>query len=63
MNHNDLKSYLNLTKRPRIKEFLHFDPPTTKIRGQEFPVLTNDLQRVCLREKTLNHIIYHLTRK
>ena len=59
----DIKSYLNLTKRPRTKEFLHFDPPVTKVRGQEFPVLTSELKRTCLREKTLNHIIYHLTKK
>ncbi len=63
INHQDLKNYLNLSKRPRTKEFLHFDPPMTKIRGQEFPVLTDELSRVCLREKTLNHIIYHLTKK
>ncbi len=61
--HADLKNYLNLTKRPRTKEFLHFDPPMTKIRGQEYPVLNEELSRVCLREKTLNHIIYHLTKK
>lgn len=63
VSHNDIKSYLNLTKRPRTKEFLHFDPPMTKVRGQEHPVLTEELNRVCLREKTLNHIIYHLTKK
>ncbi len=63
VSHTDLKNYLNLTKRPRTKEFLHFDPPMTKIRGQEHPVLNEELSRVCLREKTLNHIIYHLTKK
>ncbi len=63
VSHDDLKNYLNLTKRPRTKEFLHFDPPMTKIRGQEHPVLNEELSRVCLREKTLNHIIYHLTKK
>lgn len=63
VNHNDVKNYLNLSKRPRTKEFLHFDPPMTKVRGQEFPILNDELGRVCLREKTLNHIIYHLTKK
>ena len=63
VNHNDLKNYLNLTKRPRTKEYLHFDPPVTKIRGQEMPILNEELTRVCLREKTLNNIIYHLTKK
>lgn len=63
LNPNDLRSYLNLTKRPRTKEFLHFDPPFTKMKGQEYPLLYEELKKVCLREKTLNHIIYHLTRK
>jgi FKBP-type peptidyl-prolyl cis-trans isomerase (trigger factor) len=63
VNANDIKNYLNLTKRARMKEFLHFDPPMTKIRGQEFPILTQELERVCLREKVLNHVIYHLTKK
>lgn len=59
----DVKCYLNLTKRPRTKEFLHRDPPMTKIRGQEVPISAEELNRVCLREKTINHIIYHLTKK
>ncbi len=63
VNHNDLKNYLNLTKRPRTRGFFHFDPLVTKIQGQEFPVSNADLSRVCLREKTVNHIIYHLTKK
>ena len=63
INATDVTSYLNLTKRSRTKEFLHFDPPMTKVRGQEFPVLSVELEKVCLLEKTLNHIIYHLTKK
>lgn len=59
----DIKSYLNLTKRARMKEFIFFDPPTTKIRGQELPISAEELKRVCAREKTLNHLIYHLTKK
>ncbi len=62
-NHHDIKNYLNLTKRPRTKEFLHFDSPMSKVRGQEYPILSQELHQVCLREKTLNHIIYHLTKK
>ncbi|CAN5125425.1 hypothetical protein BH09DEP1_BH09DEP1_8540 [soil metagenome] len=60
---NDIKNYLNLTKRPRTKEFLHFDPPVIKARTQGFPILNHELSAICLREKTLNHIIYHLTKK
>ena len=58
----DLKGYLNLTLRPRTKEFIYFDPPTTKINGREVPISAEELKHVCLREKTLNHIIYHLTK-
>ena len=59
----DVKTYLNLLKRSRTKEFVYFDPPATKLRGQEFPIVNQELQRICLREKTLNHIIYYLTKK
>ncbi len=63
INHTDLKNYLNLTKRPRMREFLHFDPLMSKIRGQECAIMSDELGHVCLREKTINHIIYHLTKK
>jgi FKBP-type peptidyl-prolyl cis-trans isomerase (trigger factor) len=59
----DIKGYLNLTNRPRMKDFLYFDMPSTKISGQEAPLAHYELKRFCLREKALNHIIYHLTKK
>jgi FKBP-type peptidyl-prolyl cis-trans isomerase (trigger factor) len=59
----DIRAYLNLTKRQRTKEFIYFSPPPTKVEGQEMPIPSGLLARSCLREKTLNHIIYHLTRK
>jgi FKBP-type peptidyl-prolyl cis-trans isomerase (trigger factor) len=59
----DMKGYLNLTKRNRTKEFLYFEIPDTKRDGQEIPLPTAQLKQVCLREKTVNHIIYHLTKK
>jgi len=46
-----------------MKEFIYFDIPHTKLKGQEIPLATKELAQACLREKTLNHIIYHLTRK
>lgn len=58
---NDIKGYINLTKRPRMKEFLYFDPPNSKLDGQETPIYEEYLKLACLREKTLNHIIYHIT--
>ena len=63
LSQQDTKAYLNLTLRPRTKEFIYFDPPITKIRGQEIPIHAHELTRTCLREKTLNYIIYHLTKK
>jgi len=59
----DIKCYLNFIKRPRMKDFLYFQLPETKICGQEFPVSSELLKQYCLREKTLNYIIYHLTKK
>ncbi len=63
LSHQDIKQYLNLLKRPRIKEFIYFELPFTKTNGQETPLHEEELKRYCLREKTLNYVIYHLTRK
>lgn len=60
---HDIKSYLTLTQRPRMKEFVYFDVPPSKIDGQERPISHETLKLSCLREKALNHIIYHLTRQ
>lgn len=62
-SHDDIKNYLIFTQRARMKEFLHFRPPLTKHKGQENPISSSILQLWCMREKTLNHIIHHLTRK
>lgn len=59
----DFRGYLNLIKRARTKEFVYFNPPNTKIEGQETPLASVLLGQCCLREKTLNHIIYNLTKK
>ncbi|MGZ6250705.1 MAG: trigger factor [Candidatus Chromulinivorax sp.] len=61
-NHMDIKSYLNLMQRTRTKEFLYFTPPATQVDGQEYPITVESLKKASLREKALNHIIYHLTR-
>ena len=63
LTNQDVKHYLNLSKRPRMKEFIYFSSPATKIGGQEMPIGAQELKRTCLREKALNHIIYHLTKK
>lgn len=59
----DVKSYLNLTQRQRMKEFLYFDLIPSKHNGREIPVSGQILKQSCLREKTLNHVIHHLTKK
>lgn len=61
-NHDDIKAYINLTQRKRTKEFLYFPFPKTRMDGQEFPVATESLRKHCLREKSLNYIIHHLTK-
>jgi FKBP-type peptidyl-prolyl cis-trans isomerase (trigger factor) len=62
VTHEDIKSYFNLMQRTRTKEFLYFDPPTTQIEGQEYPITLEIIKQACMREKALNHIIHHLTR-
>lgn len=60
---DDIAAYLNLFNRPRTKEFIYFNPPSTKLEGQEMPINESLISISCQREKTLNHVIYHLTRK
>ncbi len=62
-SHDDIKNYLTFTQRPRMKEFIYFRPPITKYKGQEMPISSSILQHCCMREKTLNYVIHHLTRK
>lgn len=60
---DDIKGYLNLSNRPRMKEFIYFELPSSKIQGQEVPIATEELKRTCLREKAINYVIYHLTKQ
>jgi hypothetical protein len=48
--------------RPRTSEFIYFEPPTTKFSGRETPISAALLAQCCLKEKTLNHAILHLTK-
>src|SRR6185436_16183626 len=34
-HYGDIRSYFNFLKRPRTKEFLYFNPPITRLGGQE----------------------------
>lgn len=58
----DIRSYLNLAKRARTKEFIYFEAPESKINGQEIPMPSEILRHIVQREKTLNFVIYHLMR-
>ncbi len=63
VNHNDIKTVLQLTQRPRLKDFLYFPFIKSQLNGQEFPIEHESLHNFCLREKSINHIIHHLTKK
>lgn len=63
VSQEDIRAYLNLLKRPRMKQFLHFILPPNKVLGQDIPLSAELVKRFCLREKTLNHIIGHLIKK
>jgi len=58
----DVFNYLNLTKRPRTKEFIHFIHPDIKANEEELPISHESLKYLCTKEKTVNHILYHLTK-
>ena len=62
IDNNDIKNYLNLTTRQRTYEFIYFELPNTKYLGHEIPLSRPLLIQSCIKEKTLNHAIYHLTR-
>lgn len=63
INDQDIIAYLNCLKRPRTREFIYFMPPETKVDGQEQPIPEAFINRCCLREKALNHVIWHLTKR
>ena len=62
VNNTDIKGYLNLNSRPRTSEFIYFEPPFTKHLGYEVPLSATLLSLCCLKEKTLNYAIHHLTK-
>lgn len=63
ISHNDIKTILHITQRARLKDFLYFPFIKSQIEGQEFPIEYESLYNFCLKEKAINHIIYHLTKK
>jgi FKBP-type peptidyl-prolyl cis-trans isomerase (trigger factor) len=63
ITHEDVTNYLNLTKRPRMKEFIYFKIPETTVDCQEMPISAELIAQQSLREKTINFVIYNFTRK
>lgn len=63
VTHEDIINYLNLTKRPRMKEFIYFKIPETTVDCQEMPISAELIAQQSLREKTVNFVIYNFTRK
>lgn len=63
ISEHDIKGLLHLTQRPRIKDFIYFPMVKSQNEGQEIPVDQETLHHACLKEKAVNHIIHHLTKK
>jgi FKBP-type peptidyl-prolyl cis-trans isomerase (trigger factor) len=63
VSQDDVCYYLNFTKRGRTKEFIYFDLPVHTAEGQTTLIAEEELMRYCLREKALNHVVYHLTKE
>lgn len=62
-SNDDIVSYLNLTKRARMRDFIYFHLPHTRSHEQEVPLPTEYIRRFVRREKTLNHVINTLARR
>ncbi|MDR3646053.1 MAG: hypothetical protein P4L22_00765 [Candidatus Babeliales bacterium] len=62
IDHNDVKNYLHLSLRPRTKELIYFQHSAIKANENEYPIASEVLKHICLREKTLNYILNILTR-
>jgi FKBP-type peptidyl-prolyl cis-trans isomerase (trigger factor) len=58
--HSDIKHYLNLTKRPRTKEFIYFLHHSIRSTDRDLPLSAEVLRQSCEREKTLNYILNNL---
>src|SRR4029077_11831649 len=51
----DIRTYFNFLKRPRTKEFVYFNPPITRLDGQESLLYQEEIAHLSCREKTINH--------
>jgi FKBP-type peptidyl-prolyl cis-trans isomerase (trigger factor) len=58
----DIQDYLNLLNNKKICEFAYFRPTIEKIEDLHAPLNQSAITHTTLREKTLNYIIYNLTK-
>ena len=61
VDEEDIKNYLNLILRPRTSEFIYFKHAAINPNEQEWPIPAELLKSMCLREKTLNHVLQILS--
>ena len=57
----DIQQYLNLLSNKRLKEFLYFRSFFDIAEQYSRPIHQSVLKQIFRREKTLNHILHHLT--
>lgn len=62
LDRHDIENYLNCIKRPRTKEFIYSRTTLPHHEGQLTLIPEEELMRTVLREKTINHVLYHLTK-
>jgi FKBP-type peptidyl-prolyl cis-trans isomerase (trigger factor) len=58
----DIQNYLNLLNQKRMCEFVYFKPPIEKIEDLHTPFSHSIISHTVLREKTMNYVIYNLTK-
>ncbi len=62
VNRDDIKGYLHLFNHDRLREFVYFKPDLDNFDELDAPIPESVLHEAVLREKTLNNIIYQLSR-
>lgn len=58
----DIENYLHLFNHERLREFVYFKPLIGNFEEIDTPIHAHILKQAILREKTLNYIIYTLSR-
>ncbi len=58
----DIQNYIHLLSHNRLREFIHFKSPYEQLEKSSYPINMGTLNQIACREKTLNYIIYTLTK-